>query len=114
RFLLFKYPILSYGDAENKPILICPYEFPNRQGNITKFLEGEKKSKEWIREVLTRLEDVKTVFRDFDSYFKAKNNDAGWLMGEFFGKCLGLVIGFEWRQTRFCMGDLFTQLKVAA
>ncbi|KAK8119946.1 uncharacterized protein PG998_004572, partial [Apiospora kogelbergensis] len=129
RFLLFKYPILSHGDAESRPIPTCPYEFPNGQGDVAKFLEGEKKSKEWIREhgktyriwsgmtseiVLTRPEDVKTVFRDSDSHSKAKNNDAGWLMGELLGKCLGLVTGSEWRQTRLCMGDLFTQSKVAA
>lgn len=68
----------------------------------------------FVRSVLTRSEDVKRVFRDSDAHHKATNNNGGWLVGELLGKCLGLVNGDEWRQIRLCMGDSFTQPRVAA
>lgn len=64
--------------------------------------------------VITRPEDVKTVFKDSDMHSKGINNDAGWLMGELLGSCLGLVNGHEWRQIRDCMGDTFTRRSAAS
>lgn len=47
------------------------------------------------------------MFRDSDLHHKGVNNDAGWLMGEILGKCLGLVTGAEWRRVRSSIGDSF-------
>jgi gliotoxin/aspirochlorine/mycotoxins biosynthesis cytochrome P450 monooxygenase len=47
--------------------------------------------------VVSRPEDIQTVFRDSDKHSKAVNNDAGWLMGELLGKCVGLISGADWR-----------------
>jgi cytochrome P450 len=50
--------------------------------------------------ILTKAEDIKQMFRDSNMHLKAKNNDAGWLMGELLGKCLGLVSGQQWQSIR--------------
>ena len=64
--------------------------------------------------VLTDPEDVKTVFKDSDLHCKAINNDAGWLMGELLGSCLGLISGAQWRQVRAATHEAFTYHGVAA
>lgn len=51
---------------------------------------------------------MKAVFRDSSLHYKGINNDAGWLMGELLGSCLGLISGAEWRQVRAATGDSFT------
>ncbi len=53
-----------------------------------------------MRSVLTRPEDVRAVFKDSDQHVKATNNDAGWLMGEVLGNCVGLISGSKWRKLR--------------
>jgi cytochrome P450 len=58
---------------------------------------------------VTRPEDVKTVFKDSDTHSKAEDNNAGWLMGQLLGKCLGLITGPGWQQTRTCLVSTFTQ-----
>lgn len=64
--------------------------------------------------VLTDPEDVKTVFKDSDLHCKGINNDAGWLMGELLGSCLGLTSGAQWRQVRAATGEAFTYHGAAA
>jgi hypothetical protein len=90
----------------------CPCRFPNGQGDVAKLLKGEKNCEEWNKEhgsiyrvwsgttpeiVLTRRKDIKKVFKDSNTHLKAVNNDAGWLMSQSLGQCLGLVSGVEWR-----------------
>ncbi|CAD6584966.1 MAG: hypothetical protein ASARMPREDX12_001803 [Alectoria sarmentosa] len=53
-----------------------------------------------VANVLTRPEDVRTVFKDSDQHLKAVNNNAGWLMGEILGSCVGLISGSEWQTLR--------------
>lgn len=60
-----------------------------------------------MHSVLTRSEDVRAVFKDSDQHIKATNNDAGWLMGEVLGKCVGLISGSRWRQLRLVTGKPF-------
>jgi cytochrome P450 len=50
--------------------------------------------------VVTHPKDVQIFFNDSDKHSKAKNNNAGWLMGELLGSCLGLINGLEWRNVR--------------
>lgn len=64
--------------------------------------------------VISRAEEVQTVFKDSDMHSKGINNDAGWLMGELLGRCLGLVNGSEWRQIRHCMSEAFTKRSAAS
>ncbi|KAI1288611.1 cytochrome P450 [Xylaria venustula] len=132
-----RYPVLSQGDNDTITIPTCPYRWPNGQGDVAKFLEGEENSLRWLKEhgsiyrvwagmtpemyiiyfgtvlirgsVLTQPEDVKTIiFKDSDLHVKASNNDAGWLIGQLLGKCIGLVSGSEWRKSRASVGDHFT------
>lgn len=59
--------------------------------------------------VLTHPDDVKLVFRDSDRHCKGANNDAGWLMGELLGSCMGLISGPAWRQLRTSTDNAFTR-----
>lgn len=49
---------------------------------------------------MTTAEDIKAIFHDSDRHFKAKNSDAGWMMGEVLGQCVGLLSGTEWISLR--------------
>ncbi|KAI0182496.1 cytochrome P450 [Xylaria flabelliformis] len=113
RYLVIKCPIFALDSTRLTPIPTCPYTWPDGQGDIAKFLSGERHRKEWAQVlgnvyriwsgmtpeiVLTTPQDVKAVFKDSDLHSKAVNNDAGWLMGELLGKCLGLITGDNWRR----------------
>ncbi|KAI0390334.1 putative cytochrome P450 monooxygenase [Xylariaceae sp. FL0594] len=113
RYLAIKYPIFAVDSSQVTPIPSCAYTWPDGQGDTAKFLSGEKHRKDWARVlgvvyriwsgltpeiVLTTPEDVKVVFKDSDLHSKALNNDAGWLMGELLGQCLGLLTGDGWRK----------------
>lgn len=145
--------MLSIDGVASRGIPTCPYKWPNGQGDVAKFLEGEDNSSRWFKEhgriyrlwagmspemyvlahldalnnylirthnpvtnmstltrdrVLTQSQDVKSVFKDSDLHTKAVNNDAGWLMGQLLGKCMGLVTGSEWRKSRASVGEHFT------
>lgn len=60
-----------------------------------------------ILRVLTRPEDIRSVFKDSDTHRKAADNNAGWLMGEILGKCLGLISGPDWRTLHAVVGTPF-------
>ena len=57
---------------------------------------------------MTRPEDVRTVYKDSDQHVKAANNNAGWLMGEILGKCVGLISGTRWQALRSLVEWPFT------
>lgn len=122
-YLNRRYTVLSIDGVASGGIPTCPYKWPNGQGDVAKFLEGEDNSSRWFKEhgriyrlwggmspeiVLTQSKDVKSVFKDSDLHTKAVNNDAGWLMGQLLGKCMGLVTGSEWRKSRASVGEHFT------
>ncbi|KAI1157505.1 cytochrome P450 [Nemania serpens] len=152
-YLNRRYTVLSIDGVASRGIPTCPYKWPNGQGDVAKFLEGEDNSSRWFKEhgriyrlwagmspemyvlahldalnnylirthnpvtnmstltrdrVLTQSQDVKSVFKDSDLHTKAVNNDAGWLMGQLLGKCMGLVTGSEWRKSRASVGEHFT------
>ncbi|RMZ66214.1 cytochrome P450 monooxygenase [Pyrenophora seminiperda CCB06] len=124
-YLMIVHPIRR--NTNKTPIPTCPYKFPDGQGDIAKFLEGERNSEGWAKEhghiyriwsgrtpeiVLTRPEDIKQVFRDSNTHLKASNNNAGWLMGEVLGSCLGLVSGEEWQDIRLATAASFTHGEV--
>ncbi|OCL06608.1 cytochrome P450 monooxygenase [Glonium stellatum] len=126
RYLTWKHPISSLDKTRSIPT--CPYQWPNGQGDVQKFLEGEKNSDAWGKThgrvyriwsgttpeiVLTHPDDVQTAFNDSDKHSKAVNNDAGWLMGELLGKCLGLLSGVEWQKVRDVTITPFTHKNVA-
>lgn len=86
-------------------------------------MEGEKNSENWGREygrayriwsgmtpevVVRDAKDVEAIFKDSDKHNKAFNNNAGWLMGELLGKCLGLINGIEYHKLRDTSKHLFT------
>ncbi|KAI3326356.1 putative cytochrome P450 monooxygenase [Xylariaceae sp. AK1471] len=129
RYLLLKFPITSFSHTRPVPIPTCPYKWPDGQGDVAKFLEGEQRSSEWAQGlgkvyriwsgmtpeiVLTSPEDVKTVFKDSDMHNKAVNNDAGWLMGEILGKCLGLISRDDWRRVHASVAGAFTLTSASA
>jgi cytochrome P450 len=61
--------------------------------------------------VVTHPEHVRAIFKDSDHHTKAINNDAGWLMGELLGKCLGLISGTAWRELYDVTAVPFTHKK---
>lgn len=110
-YLCWKHPIRSSTGSRSIPT--CPYEWPNGQGDVAKFLEGEQRRAEWEKKydggvyriwnrttpevVLTRPEHLQVVFRDSHQHVKAVNNNTGWLLGELLGDCLGLISQEKWR-----------------
>ncbi|KAI0419762.1 cytochrome P450 [Xylaria grammica] len=122
QYLNQRYPIFSCLDPSSGTIPTCPYRWPNGQGDVAKFLEGERNSVKWSKEygrvyrlwsgmnpeiVLTQPGDVKMVFKDSDLHIKATNNDSGWFMGQLLGRCMGLVSGLEWRSIRASVEEQF-------
>ncbi|KAI0440948.1 cytochrome P450 [Xylaria telfairii] len=123
-FLVWKYPIKAVSD--DQPIPTCPYQWPNGQGDVGKFLQGEENSEKWgttygrvyrlwsgmnSEIVLRDPADVKAVFSDSDKHIKAVNNDAGWLMGELLGQCVGLISGERYYQLKTVLNPSFTHKK---
>ncbi|KAF2276644.1 putative cytochrome P450 monooxygenase [Westerdykella ornata] len=120
-YLLWAHPIRSSNGSQSIPT--CPYQWPNGQGDVAKFLEGEKNSERWSKKyggvyriwngmtpevVVSHPEDIQTVFKDSDKHRKAINNNAGWLMGELLGKCVGLISGEDWQRLRSVTNPPFT------
>ncbi|KAL3459736.1 cytochrome P450 [Aspergillus heterothallicus] len=112
-YLTRRYPI--HHLETGRPLSGRPYQWPNGQGDVDKFIDGIENRDKWAREhgqiyrvwagmkpeiVLQKPEHVKLVFRDSDRHSKATNNDSGYLMGEVLGKCLGLISGKQWRALR--------------
>lgn len=60
--------------------------------------------------ILTRPEDIETVFRDSQTHLKANANDSGHYMYQLLGICLGLVSGQEWRSLRKATEAPFTRI----
>ncbi|OTB04084.1 hypothetical protein M426DRAFT_321176 [Hypoxylon sp. CI-4A] len=125
-YLVRRYPIKA--SSNGRPIPTCPYRWPNGQGDVAKFQEGEKNSEEWGRaygrvyriwsgmtpEVVVKdAADVEAIFKDSDKHSKATNNDAGWLMGELLGKCLGLISGTEYRKLKDITNLSFTHKRAS-
>ncbi|KAI0886479.1 putative cytochrome P450 monooxygenase [Annulohypoxylon maeteangense] len=120
-YLIWRYPICAVVDGQ--PMPACPYKWPNGQGDVGKFLEGEKNSKIWgskngriyriwngmsTEVVVKDPEDIQIIFKDSDKHTKAVNNDAGWLMGELLGKCLGLISGAAYQRVKTAISPPFT------
>lgn len=107
------YPI---KDIENgTPIPSLPFDFPNGQGNVEKFLHGHQNSLKWGSKygslyriwsgfhseiVVSRPEHIEAIFRDSHTHIKAAANDSGYLMHQLLGSCLGLVSNSEWKTIR--------------
>ncbi|KAI1120159.1 putative cytochrome P450 monooxygenase [Nemania abortiva] len=114
QYLIRRFPIYHTEDKEQQ-IPTCPYQFPNGQGDIGKFLQGMENSEKWMKQngsiyriwsgtrqevVLTRPEHLQLVFKDSDKHLKAVNNNSGYLMGQLLGRCVGLISGQEWKTVR--------------
>ncbi|KAI1500987.1 putative cytochrome P450 monooxygenase [Biscogniauxia marginata] len=103
QYLALQYPIKSYNDIPPKLIPACPSDWSRKHGRIYRIWNGMNPEI-----VLTQPDDVKVVFKDSDMHTKAINNDAGRLMGELLGKCMGFVTGTEWRNVRASLEESFT------
>ncbi|BCS28402.1 cytochrome P450 monooxygenase gliC [Aspergillus puulaauensis] len=112
-YLTRRYPIHHLETGKTLPGR--PYQWPNGQGDVDKFIDGIENRATWAKDhgqiyrvwagmkpeiVLQKPEHVKLVFRDSDRHSKAVNNDSGHLMGEVLGQCLGLISGANWRTLR--------------
>lgn len=64
--------------------------------------------------VVGHPDHIQTIFKDSDRHTKAVNNDAGWLMGELLGKCLGLISGTAWRKLYVTTSLPFTHNKAVS
>lgn len=100
---------------DSTPLPSVPYEFPNGQGDVAKFLNGKENGERWEKTygpiyriwsgmapeiVLTRPEHIQAVFKDSDRHLKAKNNNSGFLLGEILGRCVGLISQDDWKRVR--------------
>ncbi|KAF2824189.1 cytochrome P450 [Ophiobolus disseminans] len=125
-YLRLRYPIKTVDGRETLPTL--PFEWPNGQGNVEKYLHGRENSSKWGAEygplyriwsgfhgeiVLTRPADIETVFRDSHTHLKANANDSGHYMHQLLGICLGLISGSEWRLLRKATEAPFTRTATA-
>ncbi|KAI4154654.1 MAG: hypothetical protein LQ340_001541 [Diploschistes diacapsis] len=112
-WLLWCYPIKHESTFQSLPTL--PYEWPNGQGNIEKFLHGRENSPQWAAKygsiyriwsgttsevVLTKPEHIKAVFFDSDKHSKAVDNNSGFFMHQLLGDCVGLISTHAWRRVR--------------
>ncbi|KJZ70089.1 hypothetical protein HIM_10516 [Hirsutella minnesotensis 3608] len=112
-YLCWRYPIKS-TDGKT-PLPTASYKFPNGQGNVAKFLQGDSESRKWQLELgsiyriwngfdaevaLTRPAQVQTVFKDSHLHVKGESMDSGWLCGEVLGHCLGLLNQADWDTVR--------------
>ncbi|CAI6331128.1 unnamed protein product [Periconia digitata] len=85
-YLRWRYPINSTDGSIALPSAV--YKFPNGQGNIAKFLDGEEESRRWQEQlgpiyriwagfqsevVLTRPDQVQAVFKDSHQHLKGKS-----------------------------------------
>ncbi|KAJ5795255.1 hypothetical protein N7457_001854 [Penicillium paradoxum] len=119
--LLWWYPIYS-ADGQT-PIPTCPYRFPDGGGSL-KFLEGEDISRKWAEKygpvyriwvgltpeiILTRADEIKTVFKDSGNHFKASNLNGGWVMGDLVGDGVGLISQGHWKRVHAVFSPPFTQ-----
>jgi cytochrome P450 len=64
--------------------------------------------------VVTHADHIRAIFKDSDNHTKAVNNDAGWLMGELLGQCLGLISGTPWRDLYAITSIPFTHKKATS
>ncbi|KAI1176317.1 putative cytochrome P450 monooxygenase [Nemania sp. FL0916] len=126
-YLIRRFPIYHTED-KRREIPTCPYQFPNGQGDVGKFLQGMENSENWTKKngsiyriwsgtrseiVLTRPEHIQSVFKDSDKHFKAVNNNSGYLMGQLLGRCVGLISGQEWKTVRQGVEIPFLRKKAA-
>ncbi|KAF3403878.1 Cytochrome P450 monooxygenase roqR [Penicillium rolfsii] len=131
-FLLWWYPIYSTDGQTTIPT--CPYRFPDGGGSL-KFLEYERISCQWaakygpvyriwvgltpemyvslsklsVEGILTRANEIKTVFRDSGDHQKASNLNAGWVMGDLVGDGVGLISQEHWKRVHAVVSPPFTQ-----
>ncbi|KAK4868050.1 hypothetical protein LT330_007248 [Penicillium expansum] len=121
-YLLLRYPVKSRDG--NTTIPTCPYVYPNGQGNVGKFLNGETLGRKWRKEhgpiyriwsgftpeiVVGRPEDIQAVFRDSNMHLKGVNMNSGWVVGELLGKCLGLLNQNDWTRAKAAVVEPFHQ-----
>lgn len=119
-YLGWRYPIKS-ADGQNT-IPGCPYVYPNGQGNMEKFYNDM--SKKWRSDygpiyriwngtrpevIVGCPEDIKGIFRDSGEHLKAPDMNAGWVVGELMGKCLGLANQSDWSRILAAMAGPFHQ-----
>ncbi|KAJ5602447.1 hypothetical protein N7537_005403 [Penicillium hordei] len=121
RLLLWWYPI--YSTDGSTPIPTFPYRFPDGGGSL-KFLEGENFSRQWAERygpvyriwvgltpeiILTRADEIKTVFKDSGNHYKASNLNGGWVMGDLVGDGVGLISQGHWKKVHAVVSRPFTQ-----
>ncbi|KAJ5310953.1 hypothetical protein N7476_006813 [Penicillium atrosanguineum] len=128
-FLLWWYPIYSVDGQTLIPT--CPYQFPDGGGSI-KFLEGQSISRQWaesygpiyriwvgltpemlISSILTRADEIKTVFKDSGNHQKASNLNGGWVMGDLVGDGVGLISQEHWKRVHAVVSPPFARKPTA-
>ncbi|OQE22454.1 hypothetical protein PENSTE_c010G06141 [Penicillium steckii] len=121
-YLTWRYPIQSVTEGVSIPS--CPYRWPNGQGDKAKFFDGIENSQRWESDygqvyriwsgmkpeiVLTRPDQLQSIFFDSDQHSKATNNDSGYLLGQLLGQCVGLISPPRWQAVRAIMEGPFRQ-----
>jgi cytochrome P450 len=62
-----------------------------------------------LASILTRAEEIKTVFRDSGDHQKASNLNGGWVMGSLVGDGVGLISRGHWKHVHAVVSPPFTQ-----
>ncbi|KAL3449104.1 putative cytochrome P450 monooxygenase [Aspergillus insuetus] len=125
KYLRWRYPVKSVDGRAQIPTR--PYKFPDGGGS-TKFLDGETVSGDWEKKygpiyriwtglvpeiVLTRPDDVKTIYKDSDTHFKVGSANAGWVLGALLGDGVGLLNGSKWKRVHSVVAPPFGQKATA-
>ncbi|KIX09583.1 uncharacterized protein Z518_00663 [Rhinocladiella mackenziei CBS 650.93] len=127
QILLRVYPV--YHEDGKTQIPTVPYQWPDGQGDVGKFLDGIENSSAWEKAngrvyriwsgmtpeiVLASPDHLRIVFQDSAKHVKAANNNSGWLMNQVLGECVGLVSNKKWRCLRAATEAPFTHSAVTA
>lgn len=59
--------------------------------------------------ILTRADEIKTVFKDSGNHRKASNLNGGWVMGDLVGDGVGLISQGHWKRVHAVVSPPFTQ-----
>lgn len=112
-YLHWRYPIRDTTGRRSIPS--TPFQFPDGNGDVDKFINGPRKNIEWNQKyggiyriwngmepevVVSTSSAIQTIFKDSDQHSKAKNMGSGYLMSQILGECVGLLNGVTWRSVR--------------
>lgn len=78
-------------------------------GNVCCFYHVFSTRANPLASILTRADEIKTVFKDSGNHCKASNLNGGWVMGDLVGDGVGLISQEHWKKVHAVVSPPFTQ-----